>query len=147
MPSGCGDDLRAASHAPFGTSGFGLVAAPPVTSGCGGANTADSAIRRQLKPYAAKVLMKVLYAARYARPDLLRAVCWFAQYVTKWDDSCDKRLHQLMCYIHSSYHLWLTGWVGDPPDSMGPRLFADADFAGDPETSRSTSGLQLVPLV
>ena len=29
-----------------------------------------------LKPYAAKVLMKVLYAARYARFDLLRAVCY-----------------------------------------------------------------------
>ena len=31
-----------------------------------------------LKPYAAKVLMKVLYAARYARFDLLRAVCYLA---------------------------------------------------------------------
>ena len=38
-----------------------------------------------LKPYAAKVLMKVLYAARYARFDLLRAVCYLAQYITKWD--------------------------------------------------------------
>ena len=38
--------------------------------------------QRQLKPYAAKVLMKLLYAARYARPDLLRAVCWFAEYIT-----------------------------------------------------------------
>ena len=40
-------------------------------------------VQQQLKPYAAKVLMKVLYAARYARPDLLRAVCWLAQYINK----------------------------------------------------------------
>ena len=49
-----------------------------------------------LKPYAAKVLMKVLYAARYARFDLLRAVCYLAQYITKWDDACDRRLYRLM---------------------------------------------------
>ena len=36
--------------------------------------------------------MKVLYAARYARFDLLRAVCYLAQYITKWDQECDRRL-------------------------------------------------------
>ena len=55
-----------------------------------------------LKPYAAKVLMKVLYAARYARFDLLRAVCYLAQYITKWDEQCDRRLYRLMCYIDST---------------------------------------------
>ena len=33
-----------------------------------------------LQPYAAKVLMKILYVARYARFDLLRAVCSLAQH-------------------------------------------------------------------
>ena len=59
--------------------------------------------------------MKILYAARYARFDLPRAVCYLAQYITKWDDLCDKRLYRLVCYIHSTYHLRLTGWMGDKP--------------------------------
>ena len=45
-----------------------------------------------------------------------------------------------MCYIHSTYHLRLTGWVGDGRDHVVPHLFADADFAGDSKSSRSTSG-------
>ena len=98
---------------------------------------------QHLESYAAKVLMKVLYAARYARFDLLRAVCYLAQYITKWDETCDSRLYRLMCYIHGTYHLRLTGWVGDDAERIAPHLFADADFAGDPKTSRSTSGIHL----
>ena len=48
-----------------------------------------------------------------------------------------------MCYIHSTYHLRLTGWVGDARCDIAPHLFADADFAGDSKTSRSTSGVHL----
>ena len=51
-----------------------------------------------------------------------------------------------MCYINCTYHLRLTGWVGDRPEEIAPRLFADADFAGDSKTSKSTSGLQLMLL-
>ena len=58
--------------------------------------------QKQLKPHAAKVLMKILYAARYARLDLLRAVCALAQFITKWDEQCDLRLYRLVCYIHNS---------------------------------------------
>ena len=46
-------------------------------------------IPEQLTPYAAKVLVKILYAARYARLDLLRAVCALAQRVSRWDRECD----------------------------------------------------------
>ena len=90
--------------------------------------------------------MKVLYAARYARFDLLRAVCYLAQYITKWDEQCDRRLYRLMCYIDSTYHLRQTGWIGDGRDEIVPHLFADADFAGDSKTSRSTSGVHFVLL-
>ena len=38
-----------------------------------------------LQPHAAKVLMKLLYGARLARFDLLRAIN------TKWTPECDKR--------------------------------------------------------
>ncbi len=42
-----------------------------------------------LSDIALKVLMKVLYAARVARPDLLRAVSYLARKVTKWTRGCD----------------------------------------------------------
>ena len=53
-------------------------------------DTHHTALPQQLKPYAAKVL-KILYAARYARLDLLRAVCALAQLIKKWDEQCDQR--------------------------------------------------------
>ena len=87
--------------------------------------------------------MKVLYAARMARFDLLRVVCGLACCVTKWDAQCDRRLHRLMCYINSSLHVRMVGWMGDPIDKVGLHLYADADFAGDLATSRSTSGVFL----
>ena len=96
-----------------------------------------------LAVYAAKVLMKILYAARYARFDLLRAVCALAQQVSKWDRLCDLKLYRLMCYIHQSISLRMTGWIGDPAVDVGVHLFADADFAGCSRTSRSTSGMHL----
>ena len=43
----------------------------------------------EMQPYVAKVLMKALYAARYARLDLLRVVCHLAQFTMKWDTDCD----------------------------------------------------------
>jgi hypothetical protein len=84
-----------------------------------------------LQSIAAKALTKVLYAARMARFDLLRAVGALACCVTKWDALCDKRLHRLMCYVHHTLHLRMVGWVGDPQSELRPNVFADADFAGD----------------
>ena len=95
----------------------------------------------QLQPVAARVLMKVLYAARVARFDLLKAVCVLATRVTKWDSSCDKRLHRLMAYINASVDKQLVGFVGDDLAEVSPHLFCDADLAGCPATQRSTSGV------
>ena len=50
----------------------------------------------KMKPHAAKVLMKILYAARMARFDLLRPVNALARMFTKWDADCDNRLHRLV---------------------------------------------------
>ena len=38
----------------------------------------------RLKSIAAKILMKLFYAARLARFDLLRAIANLARYITKW---------------------------------------------------------------
>ena len=92
-----------------------------------------------LAPVASKILMKILYAARLARPDLLRATCYLATRITKWTEQCDKMLFRLMCYINSSLDACLHDWMGDPPDKVELCLYTDADFAGDPDTARSTT--------
>ena len=60
---------------------------------------AEIALRNvaHLQPYAAKVLTKVFYIARYACLDLLSAVCLVAQHIATWDQFCDRRLYPLMC--------------------------------------------------
>ena len=66
---------------------------PVRTGACPGKEDTTSS---RLEPYAAKVLMKILYGARMARFDLLRAVCLLATQITKWDAYCDRRLHRLV---------------------------------------------------
>ena len=95
----------------------------------------------KLQPIAARVLMKLLYAARMARYDLLKAVNTLACFIHKWDLQCDVALHRLMCYVASTIHIKQVGWVGNALAELQLHLFADADFAGCPATSRSTSGL------
>lgn len=68
----------------------------------------------RLQGIASKVLMKILFAARMARYDLLRAIQSLASRVTRWSTECDIALHRLVCYINTSKHLYLEGFVGDP---------------------------------
>ena len=98
----------------------------------------------KLASIASRILMKVLWAARLARFDLLRAVCHLAHNVTKWTSECDRKLTRLMGYIEHSKGFRLVGWVGDKLDKCQPHLYVDADFAGCTETQRSTSGLHFV---
>eukprot|EP00975_Prorocentrum_lima_P038387 8068634-Prorocentrum_lima.AAC.1 len=67
--------------------------------------------------------MKILYGARMARYDLLRAVAYLASCVTKWTVTCDQDLHQLICYIKSSLPLRLVSWCGDTPDQLSLALY------------------------
>ena len=95
-----------------------------------------------LQPIACRVLMKILYGARLARFDLLRAVGALASNVATWDRSCDRKLHRLVAYINSTKGYRMTGYCSESAtfDSLSLELFADADFAGCPRTVRSTSG-------
>ncbi len=95
----------------------------------------------RLQPIAARVLMKILYGARMARFDLLRAVCGLASCVTKWTEQCDVDLFRLVCYIRTTVKYNQVSWVGDDLGALGLRLSADADLAGDPRTQRSTTGV------
>ena len=49
---------------------------------------------------ALKILMKILYVARMARPDILRATCMLARKVSRWCKECDRRLHRLVSYLN-----------------------------------------------
>jgi hypothetical protein len=103
----------------------------------------DEANPGKLKSIASAVLMKCLYAARMARFDLLRPITALAKRVTKWTPSCDKTLHKLMCYINSTVHVTMYGWVGDSMKDVELALFSDADFAGDKKDAKSQSGMFL----
>ena len=95
----------------------------------------------KLTNIALKVLMKILYAARYCRPDLLRATCALARRVSKWTTECDRRLHRLVSYMHLTKNNKQYAYVGDDFTCCTIALFADADCAGDKTNSWSTSGV------
>ena len=95
----------------------------------------------KLASIAARVLMKVFYATRLARFDLLRAVANLARYITKWDREMDLRLMKLMQYVKCTLSYRQTGWIADPVASLNLHLYADANFGGS--LGKSTSGIQL----
>ena len=102
------------------------------------------------KPFhtaAAKVLMKMMYAARMARPDILRAISFLARCLTKWDEDCSKRLHRLMSYVDSTVTYRMYAWNDAPRAKLDLvlKVYSDADFAGCVDTQRSTTGAVAFP--
>ena len=93
---------------------------------------------------AASILMKVLWAARLAHPDLSRPTCKLTSNVQKWSVNDDKRLRRLIEYMNLSQDYVLEGFICDPPEDLELWLFVDADLASDPDCSRSTNGAFLV---
>ena len=96
-----------------------------------------------LQPIASRILMKVLYAARMMRFDLLKIISLLASKVTKWTPVCDRLLHRMVCYVNDTTELKLYSWVGDAATAVHLRLSADADLASDQPSMRSTSGTYL----
>ena len=90
----------------------------------------DEAEKGELASVAAQIVMKVLYAARAVRLDLLRAVQGLARCMTKWTRRSDAELFRLIAYIDTTVELRLVGWVGDEMKDIHPHLYSDADFAG-----------------
>ena len=98
----------------------------------------------RLQPIAARVLMKVLWTARFARFDLLRAVGYLATQVTTWTSRNDRQLHRLIGYMQSTSHLRMMGWIGGLPESTsicgcGLRWMhcdISIDIGGPPGTAR-----------
>ena len=75
----------------------------------------EAEAKGKLAPIASRVLMKLLFAARMARYDLLRAVQGLASRITKWSSDCHKALHRLMCYINSTKDYSMKCFIGDNP--------------------------------
>ena len=85
--------------------------------------------------------MKILYTARMARYDLLRATQYLATRITKWTQRCDKQLHRLVAYIWQSKDWRLKGWIGDDMKDLQLWMYTDSDFASDKSDSKSVSGI------
>ena len=99
---------------------------------------ADAGRYAQVAP---RVQMKIMYAARLARPDFLRPVISLASHLQKWFVEHDKCLIRLLSYVKGSLRLRLWSWNSSEPSTVQVHVFADADFAGCPQTQRSTSGV------
>ena len=87
--------------------------------------------------------MNIMYIARLARQDLLRAVGALTTMITRWDEMCDRKLFRIIKYMNGSVQWRQIGFTGDSPDELELGLFSDADFAGDRADMRSTSGVFL----
>ena len=90
---------------------------------------------------AASHIMKVMYAARMAAPQLLTSVCRLASEITKWTAESDRKLVRLMAYIESFPELVMYGSLSlDDLENIKIIAWPDADLNSDPNSSRSTSG-------
>ena len=89
-------------------------------------------------------LMKLLFAARLARPDLVDAITLRASKVTSWNKSHDRALHRLMQYAQHAADLELVSELSSDDFQTAVLVMSpDADLAGDLESTKSTSGLWL----
>ena len=95
---------------------------------------------KQFHTEAARVIMKIMYGARMARPDLLRTVSYLARFLTKWNEDTDKRLQRLMSYIHHSYSYRMYAYMGEDQPKFTLDIYSDSDYAGCVQTQRSTTG-------
>ena len=137
----CPGDPKKSVTCPWNAHNFDPAASMPYQHGTSEDDVSSSeSARGALAPHAASALMKLLYAARIARFDLLRSINSLARNVTKWTVDDDAKLYHLMCYVNSSLSKRMAGWVGDTSDGLSLSLFADADFAGCSKSLRSTSG-------
>ena len=94
-----------------------------------------------LSDCASRIVLKALYFARICRRDLLFAVNLLAREVTRRNCACDKRLEQLISYMHHTREFVQFNMVGDSAKDCVIGIFCDPSFAGDFANFRSTSGV------
>ena len=94
----------------------------------------------ELSHVCSQIVLKCLYLARIGRPDILWSVSKLARSITKWTKACDKRLNRLISYIQQTCEYKQYCHVRNTAKQCRLGLFQDSDFAGDLESSKSTSG-------
>lgn len=108
-----------------------------------GIGSVDGQPSGELNRIAASILMRILYAARMVRFDLLRVTCRIATRHSRWTEMDDRRVHRPIRYIYHHAGDRQVGFIGNDVHDTSLRLFCDADFAGDAASQRSTSGVHL----
>ena len=88
----------------------------------------------ELSEVCSQIVLKCLYLARIGRPDILWSVNKLARSVTKWTQSCDRRLARLISYVHHTRNCRQYCHVGNAAQDCP--LFQESDFAGDLEDSK-----------
>lgn len=89
-------------------------------------------------------LMKVLYAARLTRADLIVATTLLARRVSKWYADEDRRLERLMAYIF--HHAGLKQYHTLHPDDCKTAVLVyspDAELGSDTSSTKSSYGMWL----
>ena len=110
----------------------------------GSLNPDEDEITGTLAPVACKVLMKALWLARLARPDILKPIGDLASNVQKWSRNHDRQLLRLIQYLVGTCNHRLVGTVQDSADDLELVLYVDADLCGERAHTKSTSDGYLV---
>eukprot|EP00435_Cladocopium_sp_Y103_P016069 s1173_g4.t1 len=100
----------------------------------------DAPAKGELAGSASSVLMKLMWLARLARPDMLRVTTRLATKVQQWTTECDNHLFRAISYLNETKEHLLSGHVGDNMGDIFVEVYCDADFCGDDEHTYSTSG-------
>ena len=97
-------------------------------------------VKGKLSSVCARIVLKILFFARIARPDVLGACNQLSREVSRWTAACDRRLLRLISYIHSTTNWVIRCMVGDKFEDIKLAVYSDASFAGDTGDSKSTTG-------
>ena len=103
----------------------------------------DWECRGSLSQKASRILMKISWCARLARPDLSKAIADLTRRLTVWSRADDMRLHRLMSYLYGSKDFCLQGKIADPKESLVLCCYMHADHCSAQEDTKSSSGMFL----
>ena len=81
-----------------------------------------------------------MWAMRYCRDDVLRAVDALTTIATGWTPRDDDELTRLVSYLHHKKDYRKVGFICDLLDELRLGVSTDANFAGEASDMTSTSG-------